>query len=232
MSFIPPTDVEREAVQRLRVRIEESFRDEESSSSPSYKITDTAILRFYRGRKRDEVKAFRAISRHFQWRKDNDVDNISSKVHLFESEFKTGKIVLGGKDKDGHPAVFLMARKHDKNKRDLEQIRLLIIYMLETMLKTANTENERIVICFDLSGFTFACMDYELVKMLIDILAYNYPDTLHVALILNSPTIFWTCWMCIHPWLDPVTAAKAKFINSTQIVDYIDPLNMPNLDDA
>lgn len=59
-----------------------------------------------------------------------------------------------------------------------------------------------------------ACMDYDAVKLIVNILQYNYPETLSVALILNAPMLFSACWAVIKPWLDPVTAAKCVFVKT------------------
>ncbi len=214
MSFVPPSEAENEAVTRLKEKV--------ITERPEAKdiFTDTAILRFYRGRKGDEEKAYRALLKHLDWRKEHNVNEIHEQTHLFENELNSGKIIVDGIDHHGRPAVFIFARKHNKNTRDIEQIKLLIIHTLETILKKAKPEEERIMICFDLSGFSYSCMDYEVVKLLVDILQYNYPDTLQGALIINSPFIFSACWAIIRPWLDPVTAAKAQFVNKEQLKDY------------
>jgi hypothetical protein len=65
-------------------------------------------------------------------------------------------------------------------------------------------------------------MDYEAVQLLINILQYNYPDILHMAIVLNSPWIFNGCWVVISPWLDVVTAAKVNFISIGDLEQYID----------
>ena len=38
--------------------------------------------------------------------------------------------------------------------------------------------------------FGLYCMDYEVVRLLIDILQYNYPETLDKAFIINAPYLF------------------------------------------
>ena len=65
-------------------------------------------------------------------------------------------------------------------------------------------------------------MDYEALKMLVDILQYNYPEILSCALIMNSPIIFTACWQIIKLWIDPVTAAKCIFLKPSQLHEYID----------
>lgn len=221
MSFLPPNAAETEAVAQLKERLHNEIPKSDG------RFTDTTILRFYRGRKLDEEKAFKGLIHYLQWRKDNDVDNIQGRIAEFQREYDANKIVPSGIDKEGHPSLYVYAGRHNKNDRDMEQLRLLIIYALETVLKQTNPETERLVICFDLKDFSMKCMDYDAVKMLMNILSYNYPDTLHIAFVINAPFIFSACWAMICPWLDPVTAAKVKFIKTKELSGYFDPENIP-----
>lgn len=221
MSFVPPNAAETESVAQLKERLHNEVPEADG------RFSDTTILRFYRGRKLDEEKAFKGLIHHLQWRKDNDVDNIASRTAEFQREFDANKIILSGIDKEGHPAMYVYAARHNKNDREMEQLRLLIIYALESVLKQSNPENERLVICFDLKDFSLKCMDYDVVKMLMNILSYNYPDTLHTAFVINAPLIFSACWAMIRPWLDPVTAAKVKFIKTKELSNYFDPEHIP-----
>lgn len=102
-----------------------------------------------------------------------------------------------------------------------------IIFTLESAMKATVPTEEKLVIVFDLTGFSMACMDYDVVKMLVNILQYNYPEVLHVALIVNAPLIFSACWLIIRPWLDPVTAAKAMFVDKAKLGMYIDSSDLP-----
>jgi hypothetical protein len=64
-------------------------------------------------------------------------------------------------------------------------------------------------------------MDYEIVRLLIDILQYNYPETMNSALIVNSPFLFHACWAVIRARLDPITASKVVFINQKQLAEHV-----------
>lgn len=215
MSFQPPNESELAGVQRLKDRL--------ASEHPEWKgkFNHTTLLRFYRGRKAIDEDAFKALVKHAEWRVENDVDNIANEISKFQKEMDAGKFVVEGYDLTGRPTIFIYAKKHNKNDRDLDQMRLLIIYTMETVLKRTNPAEERMVICFDLTGFKLSCMDYDMVKLLIRILEFNYPETLSTSLIINAPFMFYACWAVIRPWLDPVTAAKISFINSDKIADYI-----------
>jgi hypothetical protein len=187
----------------------------------THKFGDTALLRFYRGRKAVDEDVYKALVRHANWRKENDVDNIANEIYRFQKEMNAGKFVVEGYDTTGRPAIFIHARKHNKNDRDLEELRLLIIYTMETILKRTKPDEERMLICFDLTDFRLSCMDYDMVKLLISILEFNYPETLSSALIINAPFMFYACWAVIRPWLDPVTAAKVAFVNGDKLAEHI-----------
>jgi hypothetical protein len=60
--------------------------------------------------------------------------------------------------------VFVFAGKHDKGSRDLEQLRLLIVWVLESVLALALPMEEQLVLAFDLSDFKYSSsMDYDAV---------------------------------------------------------------------
>jgi hypothetical protein len=182
-------------------------------------------LRFLRGRKHDTEKAYRAIKRHLEWRKENNVEQISPDT--FQNELKANKVIQSGKDKEGRPLIFIIVRNHHKDRRDIDEMKRYIIFTLEQAIKASNPEEEKMRIIFDMSNFGFSCMDYEVVKMLINILEFNYPETLHTAVLLSSPMLFSGCWMVISPWLDPVTRAKVSFIDKSKITEFVDESMIP-----
>jgi hypothetical protein len=219
MSYLEPSPEELAAVQRLKSRL---------AAEQVPKLTDTAVLRFLRGRKHDEEKALKALNRHLQWREENEVDDIDKNISQFEKELKSQTIVVHGSDKDGRPSIFVFARRHNKNERDLEQVRKVIIYTLENTLKKARPHEERILICFDLSEFSYSCMDYDAVKLLVHILQFNYPETLERALVINAPLLFSACWAVIRPWLDPITVSKVHFTKKAELVNYFPASDIPH----
>ena len=207
--------------------LEEEEQDEEGPApAQSYRFSDMAIVRFIRGRKRDEGKAFRAMLRHMKWRREMEVASITT--DLFRNEMLKRKIVLHGKDKAGRPLIYIFASRHRTSERDVKEMQSLIIWTLETTMKLTKPTEERLSIIFDLTGFSLACMDYEIVKMLVNILQYNYPEVLHQALVVNAPVIFNACWMVIRPWLDPVTASKVTFCSREQLLsNHVDKSQLP-----
>jgi len=224
MSFHPPTDEERSAVATLKSRILIEYP--EWDTNPNF--TDTTILRFYRGHKGKEESAFGGLQRYIQWRKNEDVDNIENRKKEFQIELDKHKCEVGTYDLNGRPANFVYARRHNKNDRDIHQVRLLTIWALETLRKHTKPEEERFTIAFDLGGFSLQCMDYEAVKQLIQILQSHYPDTLESCYVIDAPFIFSACWAIIKLWIDPVTAQKVQFISRAELAKYFDPSAIPS----
>lgn len=195
MPFPTPTSQELEQVQSLRERIAAN------NIVLSPKITEVTILRFLRGVKGNVSDAYDRIIAYNQWRTENDVDNIHSQKHRLVKFEESGLYKTEGVDRFHRPIGIGTARFHDRYDREIEDMRLLIIYVLETLLSRAKPEEERFTIVMDLHGFTLRCMDYEVTKILIHILQNHYPDTLESIFIVDAPFIFSACWAIIKPWL-------------------------------
>eukprot|EP01040_Poterioochromonas_malhamensis_P000117 gene117-123_t len=217
MPFPTPTQEELEQVRGLRERI----TTENITLSP--KITDVSILRFLRGVKGNVSDAYDRLIAYNQWRTEHDVDNIESQKHRVTKFQESGLYRTEGYDRYNRPIGIGTARFHDKYNRDVDDMRLLIIYCLESLLSRAIPEEERFTIVMDLHGFSLRCMDYEVVKILIHILQNHYPDTLEKIFIVDAPFLFSACWAIIRPWLDPVTAAKVTFVRRNEIQEHLDP---------
>jgi hypothetical protein len=181
----------------------------------------TCYKRFLRGRKYIVPDAVNAMLSFSVWRKLNNADNVSAADCQTIMDKKIA--FREGHDKYGRPLVSCLAGRHDKNNRDIAEMKNCFIYLMEETVRRADPEEESFCIIFDMSAFSMRCMDYEAVRLLVDILQLNYPDTLGKALVVNAPFIFSACWAIIKMWLDPVTAAKVEFIKAAQLPEYVDP---------
>jgi hypothetical protein len=221
MSYATPTEDELAAVARIKAAL---------SAPPvvlSPRITDTCILRFYRGFKLKEDVALNQLLQHQKWRTDNLVDEVQGMTDKFVRPLTSGLTAIGMFDRNGRPASFIYVHKHNPSTRDMEEIKLFIIYILESLVRAAKPEEERFIIVFDLSRFSLACMDYEVVKSLLNILQTNYTDTLETLYIVDAPFLFSACWSIIRPWIDPITVAKVLFIKRAQLTDFFEPGVIP-----
>lgn len=208
-----------------------SLKEQLDSVEPplSYKFTDTAILRFLRGRSGDSEKAFRALLRHVRWREENEIENIMANPEAIKPELDSGRLLTSGFDKCGRPIITIIVRRHNKDDatRDMDRIRRYLIFSIETIYRATTPEEEKMTIIFDLTGFGLYCMDYDAIKLMISTLQYNYPETLGVAYIVSAPLLFSACWMIIKPWLDEEAAERTQFVNITQLCELVDHSMIP-----
>jgi hypothetical protein len=188
---------------------------EAGEETPDATLTDMMVLRFVRGRKGDVERAFRLMQRHLAWRREKNADTLGLDSCALEAA--KGRVTIQGKDQHGRPGLYCFAVRHNKHDRDMAEIENYIIYNLEWALKQSDPTEHRIIVIFDLSGFSFQCMDYEALKLLIDILQTQYPEILGVAYVVNAPWVFNACWSIIGLWLDPVTKAKVSFVDDAHI---------------
>lgn len=224
MEFVPPTEEELSQVAILKERINHT---EEEGVTPELvsELTELTFLRFFRGRKRIMDDAYNSLISHLKWRKENDLINFEK--FEISNEVETKKSFILGTDKLKHPIVYVFARRHDKHKRDVDEITRFIIYTINKALMDSVPSEEQIIIVFDLTSFGLRCMDYEAVKILIAILAHNYPEILSKVHIVNHPWLFNACWAVISPWLDPVTREKVNFTSIADLSNFIDAESIP-----
>ena len=222
MLFIEPSPEELAAVSELKEALSLS-----PTKSQSYSFSDVKILRFLRGRNHVQEKTLHGLIKHVEWREEYKVDGILHNTASFNTELEQRKVFNAGFDLKKRPIIFLVARRHHKDKRDIKEVESLIIYSLEMAMTRVKIDDEKILIVFDLAQFALTCMDYDVVKLLVHILQFNYPEILSAALIVNSPMIFSACWQIIRLLIDPVTAAKCIFIRANQLADYMHPSDIP-----
>ena len=164
-----------------------------------------------------------------KWREIEKPENINSNDDGVKTEYNKGYSIIYKTDKLERPVLYVQCNKYDKNNRILDNVKKFVIWEMEiAVYQLSKPEDEKIVVLFDLLDFSLIkTMDYEVVKMFIHILQNNYDEILGLGIIINSPWIFSACWKIIKPWLDPVTAAKIRFMNIEEVTELIEPNNLP-----
>jgi hypothetical protein len=165
------TQAELEAL--LQARLQE-LKQRIATQSLEFKFTEKAYDRFLRGRKLIVEDAFNDMVHHVTWRRENRVDEIQPED--FPNEKKKGLAYIHGHDKVGRPVIYAFVQKHDKEDRDIEEMKKMIIYTLQKAVSLSPPNLEQQAIVFDMTGFSMKCMDFELVKLLVDILQINFPE--------------------------------------------------------
>ncbi|CAG9859493.1 unnamed protein product [Phyllotreta striolata] len=175
-------------------------------------------------------EAFKAILKTNKWRIDYQVNSLKIDSPEIDRNLKSNKAkVLRHRDMTGRPVIYIPAKNHNANNRDIDELTKFIVYCLEDACKRCFEEViDNLCIVFDLKDFGMACMDYQLIKNLIWLLSRHYPERLGVCLIINSPALFSGCWAVIKGWLDENTTSKVKFVSSEEeLCKYLIPDILP-----
>ena len=209
-------------------QLKEYVARERQSIDCDYVITDTQFKRFLTGSKDDVQAAGHKLIEFLKWRSIEKPELITYDDPGVALERSKGYAYMHKADKSNRPVIYVEAKKYDKNNRQFEDVKKLVICLIENTLKYTQPEEEKVVVVIDLLEFSiFKTMDYEVVKMFIQLLQSNYDEILGVGVLTNSPFIFWACWKIIHPWLDPKTAAKISFLSPQDISSIIDLESQP-----
>ncbi|KAJ5779909.1 hypothetical protein N7457_005069 [Penicillium paradoxum] len=197
---------------------------------------DAVLLRFLRARKWDVPKAFSMLMNTVVWRvKEIHVDDdIMAKGELhalnqtqdisstseqkagndFMSQMRMGKSYVHGVDRSGRPIVVVRVRLHQPGTQSQESLERYIVHVIESVRLTLAPPVETAAVLFDMTGFGLSNMDYPPVKFILRCFEANYPESLGIILIHNSPWVFSGIWRLIRGWMDPEIAAKVQFTNS------------------
>ncbi|CAL4104624.1 unnamed protein product, partial [Meganyctiphanes norvegica] len=171
--------------------------------------------------------AHKAILATNAWRSEFNVPNISSESPGV-SKFQAMKcsIPLEAYDKGGRSVLYCAYRNYKKEGRDIKQLTVFIVYILETLIsKCRDVDNFCIIV--DMKDFTIASMDYGAVTTLFKVMQDHYPERLGFMLIINAPTVFSVSWNIVKKWLNERTSNKIVFLEESNLNSYIDPASVP-----
>lgn len=201
-----------------------------SDADPLQYHNEYSLKRYLRAFKGVDA-AFQAILKTNKWKKEYDVQSLTESNPIVKQHLDNNKArVLRHRDMIGRPVIYIPAKNHDVNDRDIDEITKFIVYCLEEACKKCFEEVvDNLCIVFDLRDFGLSCMDYQMIKNLIWLLSRHYPERLGVCLILNAPTLFSGCWTVIKGWLDENTSSKVLFVNSEEeLCKYLIPDILPD----
>lgn len=199
-------------------------------ADPEQYHNDHSLKRFLRAFKTVDA-AFQGILKNNKWRKDYNVASLTVDHPSVSKNLSLNKaVVLRHRDMHGRPVIYIPAKNHSVNDREIEELTQFIVHCLEEASKKCFEDVvDNLCIVFDLKNFSLTCMDYPLIKNIIWLLSRHYPERLGVALIYNSPAVFSGCWAIIRGWLDENTSRKVKFVSSEEdLCQYLIPDILPS----
>ncbi|CAF3664066.1 unnamed protein product [Rotaria sordida] len=191
---------------------------------------DAVLLRWLRARKWNVSHALEQLIDTLKWRFQWGVKQLVAEGEsaLCYEEILTGKTSYIGYDRVGRPITYVAAKDHIKGQFPLESTGKLAVLSMEIGRKLLHNPVESVTVIFDMAGFSLKNMDYQHTQFLLNLLQNYYPESLGLALIVNAPWLFNSCWHIIKAWLDPVVESKIHFINNLDdLTKFIDLSNIP-----
>ena len=223
---------DKDHLEKLKILIEKKLNE-----NPDWKrhwVDEDSIIRF--------LKAFltvedtlNALDEYCNWRVSEDVDGIASidistdEKLLKEQAKNRDRILHDHYDRCGRPILLLTVRNHDKYDSDHEALFKYFLNRMEAISNIAEEKafDKKLVLIFDLKGFSMKNMDYKFVKELLHVLMVYYPERIGMCFIIHYPWIFLGCWKLIRLWMNEVTRSKFIFAGKSQTDDFIDLESLP-----
>ncbi|GAB6027285.1 hypothetical protein CHUAL_001567 [Chamberlinius hualienensis] len=199
-------------------------------ADPSQYVSEFGLRRYLKAFK-DVDTTFQAILKTNKWRKNFGVDSLTIEDPIVADYLKKNVAIISRhRDMHGRPVVYIPAKNHNANDRNIDELTKYMIYTLEEACKRCHEDIiDNLCIVFDLKDFGLQCMDYQFIKNLIWLLSRHYPERLGICIIYNAPIIFSSCWPVIKGWLNEVTASKVVFVNTElELCKYLHPEILPN----
>lgn len=173
----------------------------------------------------------------------NELQLSRAKAEDFAQEFYIlSGIFAHGQDKQGIPVLYLRARVHRRWSSKLDNsFRRYVAWQIDQMTKSrpgmpisktagksSSVKDGSFGICFDCLNVSYACLDMDFLKFLVRMLVQYYPTYCRYALCTDLPWLFRSVWKLVRSWLPEEAQSSVQLITSKQLVDYIDPDQIPN----
>jgi len=196
-----------------------NYSQEDISRLQQDEVVDQFWLHTYwfSGEQLDET--VNMIEKTFKWRKDFGVNQIS-KESLKNELLEGGSMsVREEMDKCGNNILVKSVRKHFKNAETAEEMKKVIIFLLEEIRK--NNFSQRTTLVFDCAGAGLKNVDMDIIKFLIHIFENYYPNMLEKILVYDLPWILNPVLTIIKALLPPPAAKMLHMVTRRDVGDHL-----------
>lgn len=189
-----------------------------------WKKDDNWVKRFLVHNMGDVEQASTMALECLQWRKKLDVNSVNEKT-LPKELMKIGGIYVGTEDKMGNKLLMFHGKLHHKDASLLPEKKRCIIYWMEKLEK--EHVGKKVTVVFDMMDTGLGNMDMEIIKFIINLFKYYYPNCLAYILVFELPWILTAGWKIVKTWLSARAVDKIKFVTKSTIHDYIASEELP-----
>lgn len=164
------------------------------------------------------INAYNMVIKALQWRKENQVNEIKSST-LNPALKEKGSLFVHNRDKDGKKMLVFAVKKHVKGVEDRKDLKQFFLYFLEKVDREDN--GDMLTLVFDCADCSLKNMDMDLIQYMINVFKEYYPWNLNYILVFEMPWVLNAAWKIIKTWLPSGAVKKIKFLNKTNIREYV-----------
>ncbi|KNE71893.1 hypothetical protein AMAG_16321 [Allomyces macrogynus ATCC 38327] len=178
------------------------------------------ILRYLRATQENGVfqpmQAHASLVATLRWRAEFGVDQLLPSDAALRSEGATGKQMVHGCTRGGHPILFLRPR-HENSRDEDAQLRYCV-FNLELVIRVMPAGVEKLAIVIDFAGMAMSKNpSLSMSRRFATILQAHYPERLYKAFMVQPPWFFAAAWKLVQPFIHPVTRAKVVFVTGDTV---------------
>ncbi|GJN22652.1 hypothetical protein PR202_gb10240 [Eleusine coracana subsp. coracana] len=188
------------------------------AQDPACKEEDDFMLRrFLRARDRNVGKACAMLVKYVKWKRTAKPNAFISEEEV-ANEIPKGKLYLQGYDKQGRPLIYGFGAKHYPSKRDLDEFKRYVIYVLDkTVSRLPASGQEKFAAVADLKGWGYSNCDIRAYLAALDIMQNYYPERLGKVFLIHVPYVFMAAWKIVYPFIDDNTKKKFVFVSDKDL---------------
>eukprot|EP00818_Percolomonas_sp_WS_P002626 CAMPEP_0117447914 /NCGR_PEP_ID=MMETSP0759-20121206/7122_1 /TAXON_ID=63605 /ORGANISM="Percolomonas cosmopolitus, Strain WS" /LENGTH=257 /DNA_ID=CAMNT_0005240267 /DNA_START=354 /DNA_END=1127 /DNA_ORIENTATION=+ len=178
--------------------------------------------------------AEKGLKKTIQWRSTYK----PKQLHLKEAQSiaQSGWMFHYGKDKIGHPIIWIVVRneKSKKNEETKEQMFRYLVWIMENCLEEMKeSDAHRITWIVELKGASLSLSTAKSLKDMFYSLGEYYPERLARCVVLNASWLLNAIWVFAQQFMTKSTIAKYVFIKGSEdkvrkeLTNLIDPDQLP-----
>ncbi|KAI4985612.1 hypothetical protein ZWY2020_018242 [Hordeum vulgare] len=172
---------------------------------------DFALRRFLRARDHNISKASAMFLKYLSWKRVVKPGGSITDEEV-RGELVQDKLYMQGIDKKGRPLVYLFLARHFPAKRDLDEFKRYVVYILDNTCTRLSAGQEKFAVVVELRGWGYANCDIRAYVAALDIMQSYYPERLGRALLIHVPYVFMAAWKMLYPFIDDKTKEKFVFV--------------------
>lgn len=218
-------DQESLIIQLRNAFLQQNLEPFDSRDVSKIRNEDRAVLAYLLNSHFNLEKAYNMMTESLKWRKSFGVNDLS-KDSFSEELLADPYLYFKGYGKNGEPLLIWDVKRHKKVNATINaELKKCLAFMLDH--REGAKDYQKVIMLFNMSGCGLSNIDYDFIKYLISLLTEYYPDILDNLLVFEMPRLLSAAWTIIKNMLDEDSRDAIKFVNKTEVLDYVDKDQLP-----